>query len=82
MKLTVLSFENAAGNHWFDNNPNEYGITYDESHLIREYFQNYSGEKQHIFINALYKKFSGFFEGEPREWIFFPEKISKEIPLY
>lgn len=39
-KLTVLAFEDAAGDHWFDSNPEEHGINRDEGHLIREYFQS------------------------------------------
>ncbi|MCA9487628.1 MAG: hypothetical protein KC516_01565 [Nanoarchaeota archaeon] len=81
-KMTVHAMECFAGNHAFDDYPQEFGISKNDGHLVREYFQNYGWQEGHVFINALYEKFPDFFEGEPKEWVQNRGPLSDKIPLF
>lgn len=47
LDISYISFSSAAGNHAFDDKPEVFGITKNEGHKIREYFQ-YDGTGEEI----------------------------------
>jgi len=46
MKIDAYTWENAAGNHAFDDYPEVYGITKKEGHVVRASFQRDASEVQ------------------------------------
>lgn len=46
-EISYMNFSAAAGNHAFDDKPEVFGITKNEGHKIREYFQ-YDGRGEEI----------------------------------
>jgi hypothetical protein len=45
IRLNTYYLESAAGNHAFDDHPEAFGITKDEGHSIRRYFQEQCGSQ-------------------------------------
>ena len=41
---SVYELSSAAGNHMFDDNPEEFGLTLQEAYYVRGYFQTYDTE--------------------------------------
>jgi len=61
-RLTCENLEDAAGNHFFDDGPDKYGLTKMESHKIRAYFQE--GCDNYDFVAQLHRRFFSFLEKE------------------
>ncbi len=82
--LTVFALMYLSNNHAFDNHPDEWGVSLDEAHNIRAYFQT---NKPVEFLFELYSNFSDYFKGEyKKELEVRPEVIRKvnkrnNIPL-
>lgn len=66
-RITVENLEDAAGNHFFDDNPGLYNITKMEAHKIRGYFQE--GCITYNFVVELHKAFPNIIEEERKEYI-------------
>ncbi len=65
-RITCENLEDAAGNHFFDDNPGKYGLTQIESHKIRAFFQE--GCENYDFVIELHRKFN-FLEKENEDYI-------------
>ena len=61
LEISYINFSAAAGNHAFDDKPEVFGITKNEGHKIREYFQ-YDGMGGEIPENK--KDFEGMVKAE------------------
>ncbi len=69
-RFTVLSLQELADNHVFDDLPQLFGISKIEGHLIRGYFQEREINNQDKeMLEDFYREFPGVFEGESRRYI-------------
>jgi len=77
-KITAHNLETAAGNHLFDDHPEDFGISKREGHSIRVYFQ---GDSNYGFIEELHREFPEMMESEPKHYLQMVDKhrqISKQ----
>ena len=66
-RITCQNLEDAAGNHFFDDVPNKYGIIKMESRKIRAYFQE--GCENYNFVIELHRRFPEIIEKETNDFM-------------
>lgn len=69
VRITVENLELWAGDHRFDNDPEDFGIKESEGRCIRAYFQEGLINRDYGFIPELYDEFSEELDGERPEYI-------------
>lgn len=69
VRITVENLEVWAGNHRFDNDPEDYDIGKNEGQSVRAYFQEGLINRDYDFVPELYEKFSQKLEGERQEYL-------------
>ncbi len=78
-RITCQNLEDAAGNHFFDDCPDKFGISEIEAHRIRAYFQK--GCTNYNFVKELHERFPKIIENETKEFIKRINKRRKKIGL-
>ena len=66
-RITAENLENSIGSHLLDDHPERFGITTDQGHMIRAYFQNHDygkGNQVKDYIEKLHQEFPDLMEPE------------------
>jgi len=73
--INAEKLEQAAGNHFFDDNYKDIGITEKEGHIIRTYFFISGYERGKDYIIDLHKHFPEFIDDEDPKYL---KEVNKE----
>lgn len=67
-RITAWRLEQAVCNHLFDDHPEQFGITEQESHVLRDYIQS-KADTGREYIELLHKEFPEFMDKENERYV-------------